>query len=111
MLSRASALVWPLRAFAGWRLTAHCVACRLLVEVQIDRLRAQRGDWCLVVDAVTRLRCSRCHRPPASVAIADGMEGMGQTRPVTRLVLLGAAEEAPGTAGHAANDHRPPTTR
>ena len=82
-----TALSWPLRAFADWHFTAHCPACRFMARRDVDRLRTQRGDWCLVGNLVARLRYGKCGDVPAAVDLADGAEGAG--RAVTRVQLLG----------------------
>jgi hypothetical protein len=85
MLTRATALRGLLIGFAGWQMSIHCPACRLVVQ-----LRCADIDGTLpgltVGEVVARLRCSRCGGRPSSVVLADGAPGMG--RAVVRHVEL-----------------------
>ena len=66
-----------LSAFAGWHFRAHCAACRLTVQVEVDRLHARYPEL-HVAQAVVRLKCGRCGELPAAVTLADGHEGDGR---------------------------------
>lgn len=66
-----------LSAFAGWHFRVHCAACRVLVQIDVGRLRRSNPDL-HVSQAVIRMKCSRCGDLPAAVTLADGHEGDGR---------------------------------
>lgn len=81
-----SAMDAKLAAFPGWHFRIHCARCSLVVQLDLDRLRAARPDL-HVAQAVIRLRCSRCGEFPDGVALADGHEGDGRAE-TQRIDLL-----------------------
>lgn len=72
-----SAMDAKLTAFPGWHFHIHCARCRLVVQLDLDRLRNARPDL-HVAQAVIRFRCSRCGELPGSVALSEGYEGDGR---------------------------------
>lgn len=74
------------REFSGWHLAAFCAGCRVLVQLDVDRLSTAHAERA-VCEVVSRLRCSRCGEWPASVTLASGHEGDGRAeRQEVRLI-------------------------
>lgn len=92
--TRLSALARPAAELHGWHLMVFCKACRVLVRLEVERL-ARRRTGARVVDVVDRLRCSRCGAPPASVTLADGVQGQG-VRTVHQVELVAASGDGDG---------------
>jgi hypothetical protein len=72
-----SAMDAKLAAFPGWHFRIHCAHCRLVMQLDLDRLRMARPEI-HIAQAVVRLRCSRCGELPDAVALANGHEGDGR---------------------------------
>lgn len=85
--TRLSALARPAAELHGWHVMVFCRSCRVLVRLEVGRLSIARPG-ARMVDLVDRLRCSRCGAPPASVTLADGVQGQG-VRQVHQVELLG----------------------
>lgn len=86
--TRLTALARPAAELHGWHLMVFCRACRVLVRLEVGRMARDRPG-ARMVDLVDRLRCSRCAAPPASVKLADGVQGQG-VRTVHQVELLEA---------------------
>lgn len=73
-LTRQTAMNAKAESLVGWHLAAFCGRCRILAQIDIDRLPPAHAGR-TVREIVARLRCSRCGQWPVSVTLADGHDG------------------------------------
>jgi hypothetical protein len=84
-MDRTTALGTPLRDLAGWHLIIDCATCRMLRQVDVDRLPGQDR---IVSDMLPRLRCRKCGAEPCGVKLANAHRFTAQT--VVEVVLVSA---------------------
>ena len=77
-----------LRDCSGWYVQATCRKCSHVAAYPVAELATMYGQQISLWRLCTRLRCSRCHRPPAAVDLLDGVETAPTPRSIRTIPLL-----------------------
>lgn len=86
-LSRDEMLDAPLLQLHGCMLTLSCYeGCTKLSALSLQRMAVAYGKGLQLRRAISRMSCSGCRRPPASIAICD--HPSADAVPTWRVVLL-----------------------
>ena len=86
---RRAALAAPLAALDDWWLHVSCSGCGWSTSCPL-RLMVERHGRGSLAEAVNRLSCKRCRKPPASVKLTDDPTAgaVGAIPPTWRVELL-----------------------